>query len=37
MQINAEHTALVIVDPQVDFLSPQSVVWYLVGEQVEKN
>ena len=37
MQINAEHTALVIVDPQVDFLSPQSVVWDLVGEQVEKN
>jgi nicotinamidase-related amidase len=36
-QINAQHTALVIVDPQVDFLSPQSVVWDLVGEQVEKH
>ena len=37
MDINPERTALVIVDPQVDFLSPQSVVWDLVGEQVEKN
>jgi len=37
MNINPERTALVIVDPQVDFLSPQSVVWDLVGEQVQKN
>jgi nicotinamidase-related amidase len=37
MNINPERTALVIVDPQVDFLSPRSVVWDLVGEQVEKN
>ena len=26
MEINPEQTALVIVDPQVDFLSPESVV-----------
>jgi nicotinamidase-related amidase len=37
MDINPERTALVIVDPQVDFLSPESVVWDLVGEQVERN
>jgi nicotinamidase-related amidase len=37
MDINLERAALVIVDPQVDFLSPESVVWDLVGEQVEKN
>jgi nicotinamidase-related amidase len=37
MEIELERTALVIVDPQVDFLSPKSVVWDLVGEQVEKN
>ena len=37
MEINPERTALVIVDPQVDFLSPESVVWDLVGEQVEHN
>jgi nicotinamidase-related amidase len=37
MEISTGHTALVIVDPQVDFLSPESVVWDLVGEQVEKN
>jgi nicotinamidase-related amidase len=30
MEINPERTALVIVDPQVDFLSPESVVWDLV-------
>jgi nicotinamidase-related amidase len=37
MDINPDRTALVIVDPQVDFLSPESVVWDLVGEQVEHN
>jgi nicotinamidase-related amidase len=37
MEFEPERTALVVVDPQVDFLSPKSVVWDLVGEQVEKN
>jgi biuret amidohydrolase len=37
MEINAERTALVIIDPHVDYLSPESVVWDLVGEQVMKN
>ncbi len=36
-EIDVKRTALVIVDPQIDFLSPESVVWDLVGEQVEKN
>ena len=37
MNIDPNNTALVIVDPQVDFLKPESVVWDLVGEMVEKN
>jgi len=32
--INWNHTALVIVDPQVDLLSRESVIWDLVGEHV---
>ncbi|MHC4996720.1 MAG: cysteine hydrolase family protein [Planctomycetota bacterium] len=30
-------TALVVIDPQNDFLSPQGVTWGLVGESVTKN
>ncbi|MFT4666226.1 MAG: nicotinamidase-related amidase [Polaribacter sp.] len=30
-------TAIVITDPQNDFLSPQGVTWGLVGESVKKN
>lgn len=30
-------TALVVVDPQVDYLSPQGVAWPLVGEYVTAN
>ncbi|MFQ5554580.1 MAG: cysteine hydrolase [Acidimicrobiia bacterium] len=37
MNLDPNTTALVIVDPQVDFLKPESVVWDLVGEMVEKN
>jgi len=36
-EINAKRTALVIIDPHVDYRSPESVVWDLVGEQVGKN
>jgi len=32
-----DHTAIVITDPQVDFLSPDGVTWGIVGESVEKN
>lgn len=37
MNLDPNTTALVIIDPQVDFLKPESVVWDLVGEMVEKN
>ena len=37
MDINAKDTALVITDPQNDFLSPEGVTWGLVGESVKEN
>ncbi len=37
MQIDSTHTALVVTDPQNDFLSPQGVTWGVVGESVEEN
>ena len=37
IEINPERTALLITDPQVDFLKPESVVWDKVGETVEEN
>lgn len=37
MEFSAKDTAIVITDPQNDFLSPQGVTWGLVGESVEKN
>jgi nicotinamidase-related amidase len=36
MQVN-ERTALVITDPQNDFLSPEGVTWGVVGESVTEN
>ncbi|MCT9097084.1 cysteine hydrolase family protein [Haloarchaeobius sp. HME9146] len=35
--ITPERTALLITDPQVDFLKPESVVWDHIGETVEEN
>ena len=35
--IDAQHTALVVTDPQNDFLSPDGVTWGLVGESVTAN
>lgn len=32
-----EYTAIVITDPQVDFLSPDGVAWGAVGESVKEN
>ena len=32
-----ERTALVIIDPQIDFLSPEGVSWGVVGESVTEN
>ncbi|KAB1187336.1 MULTISPECIES: cysteine hydrolase [Haloferax] len=37
VSITPGRTALLITDPQVDFLKPESVVWDHVGETVEEN
>ncbi len=37
MQLTAGDTALVLTDPQNDFLSPDGVTWELVGKSVEQN
>ncbi|MCH7584188.1 MAG: cysteine hydrolase [Acidobacteria bacterium] len=37
MDFNSDNTAVVIVDPQNDFLSPEGVTWDLVGANVEEN
>lgn len=37
MTIDPARTALVITDPQNDFLSPKGVTWGVVGKSVEKN
>ena len=37
MQLDAQHTAIVITDPQNDFLSPQGATWGVVGESVTEN
>jgi nicotinamidase-related amidase len=37
MAFNAQDTAIVITDPQNDFLSPDGVTWGLVGASVEEN
>ncbi len=37
LTIDPEHTALVVTDPQNDFLSPEGVTWGVVGKSVEAN
>ncbi len=37
MEIDLEHTALVLTDPQNDFLSPEGVAWGVVGNSVTEN
>ncbi len=37
MQIDKTNTALVVTDPQNDFLSPQGVTWGVVGKSVTEN
>jgi nicotinamidase-related amidase len=37
VEFNAKDTAIVVIDPQNDFLSPQGVTWGLVGTSVEAN
>jgi biuret amidohydrolase len=36
VSVPTDRTALLFVDPQVDFLSPTSVVWDVVGEEVQR-
>lgn len=37
LDVDGDHTAVVITDPQNDFLSPEGVTWGLVGASVEAN
>jgi len=37
MEINRENTAVLVTDPQNDFLSEQGVTWGLVGDSVQEN
>ena len=37
MEVDPSNTALVITDPQNDFLSPEGVTWGMVGESVTEN
>jgi nicotinamidase-related amidase len=37
MEINNDNTALLVIDPQNDFLSEQGVTWELVGDSVKEN
>lgn len=37
MKLDRKHAALVITDPQIDFLSPDGVTWDLVGNSVTQN
>ena len=37
MELDLSRTAIVITDPQIDFLSPDGVMWALVGNSVTQN
>ncbi|MFZ5558548.1 MAG: cysteine hydrolase [Pseudomonadota bacterium] len=37
MKLDLARTALVVIDPQVDFLSPKGVAWGAVGESVKQH
>lgn len=37
MALDLKHTALVVIDPQVDVMSPQGKAWAAVGESVTEN
>ena len=37
MELDLSRTALVVTDPQIDFLSPDGVTWALVGNSVTQN
>ncbi len=37
IEINPQDTALLITDPQNDFLSPEGATWDIVGQSVTEN
>jgi nicotinamidase-related amidase len=37
MKLDLKHAALVVTDPQIDFLSPKGVTWKVVGASVTRN
>ena len=37
MKLDLKRTALVVTDPQIDFLSPEGVTWGVVGESVQHH
>ena len=37
MKLDLKRTALVVTDPQVDFLSPKGVTWKVVGKSVQEH
>ncbi len=37
MKLNLERAALVVTDPQIDFLSPKGVTWGVVGKSVQEH
>jgi len=37
MKLDLKRAALVVTDPQIDFLSPKGVTWGVVGKSVEQN
>ena len=36
MSFSTDRAALLVIDPQIDFLDPSSVVWDVIGEEVER-
>jgi nicotinamidase-related amidase len=37
MKLNVERAALVVIDPQIDFLSPKGAAWSILGESVTEH
>ncbi|MEP3276199.1 MAG: cysteine hydrolase [Stappiaceae bacterium] len=37
MKLDGKRTALVVTDPQIDFLSPDGVTWGVIGESVKRH
>ena len=36
-ELDLEHAALVITDPQIDFLSPEGVSWPVFGDSIQRE